>query len=99
MNGHNEKVMFAYHLQQIKWDELYHIEPCEVKVRIFQSTLQDLYDIWFPVKVGTRHDKDKSWVTEHFNSLICRRQRAKEAGDHVTFRNLKNNVPGSRAQT
>ncbi len=93
MKGHNEKIMFAYHLQRIKWDELYHIEPCEDKVRILQSTLQDLYDNWFPVTVVTRHDKDKPWVTEHFKSLICRRQRAKEAGDLVTFRNnLRNQV-------
>ncbi len=59
VKGHNEKVTFAYHLLQIKWAELYHIEPCEDKVRICESTLQDLYDNWFPVKVVIRHDRDK----------------------------------------
>ena len=39
-----------------------------------------------------RHEKDKPWVTEYFKSLICKRQRAKEAGDDCTYRKLRNQV-------
>ncbi len=32
--SHNKKVILAYHLQQMKWNEFYHIEQCEDKVMI-----------------------------------------------------------------
>ena len=92
VNGHNERVMFAHHLQQIRWDELYYTELCIDKAVMFNNVLQELYDTCFPLKVVLRHEKDKPWITDHYKSLICRRQPAKEAGDMDTYNWLRNQV-------
>ena len=92
VNGHNERVMFVHYLQQMRWENLYQTDLCNDKAELFTSSLQDLYDTFFPEKLVIRHEKDKPWVTDHFKSLICRRQRAKEAGDMSTFKRLRNQV-------
>ena len=92
VNGQNERAMFAHQLQQIKWESLYHTDPVADKEAFFTSAIQNLYEVHFPVKEIKLHEKDKPWITEQYKNLIFRRQRAKEQGDMITYRSLRNQI-------
>ena len=92
VKGPNERAMFGYHLQKVKWETLYQTDPVEEKESFFTNAIRELYELHFPSKVIKLHDKDKPWVTENYKNLIFRRQRAKQMGDMTTFRELRNQI-------
>ena len=90
--GQNEKAMFCYELKNIKWEPLYHLASYEEKVLYFTSTISVLMEKYFPAKVVKRHSKDKPWITDHFKSLVAKRQYAFISGDLNSYRLLRNTI-------
>ena len=94
--GSNERAMFAMDLRNIKWDEMYVLDSCELQFEFFQKTIMNLVDNHFPWKTVTRDTNDRPWINDTFRYLVRRRQRAHkcQSDDYYIYRNKVNRMSG-----
>ena len=92
VQGQNERTLFYHAVCNVRWEPLYRMQSHEEKLAFFNSTISELMEHHFPVKVVKRHTNDKPWVTDHFKSLVSQRQIAFMRGDMTTYRLFRNKV-------
>ena len=68
--GQNELVTFVPDLKEIKWEDLYHLSPCEEQLHMFTSNINELMNKHFPTNTVVRHKTDKPWASDIFRDLI-----------------------------
>ena len=76
------------------WNDVFELEECGGKYDLFQKTLADAIDDFFPKKRCKTSNKDKPWVTSNLKILISQRQAAfsKYGQFSDEFKHLRNKV-------
>ena len=67
--------VFVHSLRNTDWTPLYRLDSVSEKLDFFNSTINSLVNVHFPVKTTSRHTSDKPWATDHFRYLVSERQR------------------------
>ena len=67
---------------------------CPEKLEVFQSLLNYVIDLFFPLRKSKHHPNDKPWITSELGTLILQRQQAlyKDPGSFKLLRNKINRL-------
>ena len=76
------------------WNDVFELEECGEKYDLFQKTLTNAIDDFFPQKRCKTSRKDKPWVTSNLKTFISQRQVAfsKYGQFSGEFKHLRNKV-------
>lgn len=91
----SRRLELGRYLSQINWNVIDSNTTCEEKNQEFESQILLGLDNMPEKQVKVRSD-DPPWVSEHFKSLIKKRQRAFSRGDVMSFKYFRNKVNRER---
>ena len=90
------KEALKHSLSNTNWAPVYRATTCQEKFEIFENIMNDAMNTYLPLHTVKRNSNDFAWVTDHFRSLIKKRQHHFNSGNLTMFRFYRNKVNRER---